>query len=120
MMFLEKFPAFKKITKESFDQQRRRIILDREKRLSFLVEKRIHTQDSKKKSFDRYAEAQIEIKRAQKSIGKPQLEKIWLNYMHSMMRWNLTSKKFSTPMKYGVWKLILCSFTYQSQKNPIP
>ena len=81
MMFLEKFPAFKKITKESFDQQRRRIILDREKRLSFLVEKRIHTQDSKKKSFDRYAEAQIEIKRAQKSIGKPQLEKIWLNYM---------------------------------------
>ena len=39
---------------------------------------------------------------------------------HSMMRWNLTSKKLSTPTEYGVWKLILCSFTYQSQKNPIP
>ena len=29
-------------------------------------------------------------------------------------------KKIPTPTEYGVWKLILCSFTYQSQKNPIP
>ena len=29
-------------------------------------------------------------------------------------------KKFSTPTEYGVWKLILCSFTYQSQKNLFP
>ena len=36
---------------------------------------------------------------------------------HSRMRWNLTSKKFPTETEYGVWKLILCSFTYQSQKN---
>ena len=36
---------------------------------------------------------------------------------HSMMRWNLTSKKFPTETEYGVWKLILCSFTYQSQTN---
>ena len=40
--------------------------------------------------------------------------------MHSMMWWNLTSKKFPTETECGVWKLILCSFTYQSQKNPIP
>ena len=36
---------------------------------------------------------------------------------HSMMSWNLTSKKSSTEMEYGVWKLLPCSFTYQSQKN---
>ena len=35
---------------------------------------------------------------------------------HSMMRWNLTSKKFSTETEYGVWKLFLCSFAYQSKK----
>ena len=34
--------------------------------------------------------------------------------------WNLTSKKSSTETKYGVWKLLSCSFTYQSKKNPIP
>ena len=37
---------------------------------------------------------------------------------HRLMRWNLTSKKFPTETEYGVWKLIVCSFTYQSQKNP--
>ena len=25
---------------------------------------------------------------------------------HSIMRWNLTSKKFPTETEYGVWKLI--------------
>ena len=40
--------------------------------------------------------------------------------IHSMMSWNLTSKKSSTPMEYGVWMLVSCIFTYQSQKNPFP
>ena len=35
---------------------------------------------------------------------------------HSMMSWNLTLKKSSTETEYGVWKLLSCSFTYQSQK----
>ena len=34
-------------------------------------------------------------------------------------RWNLTSKKSSTETEYRVWKLLSCSFTYQSQKNLI-
>ena len=38
------------------------------------------------------------------------------NLSHSMMSWNLTSKKFPTETEYGVWKLLSCSFTYQSQK----
>ena len=40
--------------------------------------------------------------------------------VHSMIRWNLTSKKFPTETEYGVWKLLSCSFTNQSQKNPFP
>ena len=36
---------------------------------------------------------------------------------HSMMSWNLTSKKFPTETEYGVWKLLSSSFTYQSQKS---
>ena len=39
---------------------------------------------------------------------------------HSMMSWNLTSKKFPTETEYGIWKLLSCSFTNQSQKNPFP
>ena len=35
---------------------------------------------------------------------------------HTMMSWNLTSKKCSTETEYGVWKLLSCSFTYQSKK----
>ena len=35
---------------------------------------------------------------------------------HSMMSWNLTSKKFPTETEYEVWKLLSCSFTYQSKK----
>ena len=41
-------------------------------------------------------------------------------YGHIMMSWNLNSKKSSTPTEYGVWKLLSCIFTYQSQKNPFP
>ena len=37
---------------------------------------------------------------------------------HSMMSWNLSSKKSSTETEYGVWKLFSCSFTKQSKKNP--
>ena len=40
--------------------------------------------------------------------------------LHSMMSCNLTSKKFPTETEYGVWKLLSCSFTNQSQKNPFP
>ena len=29
-------------------------------------------------------------------------------------------KKSSTESEYGVWKLLSCSFTYQSQNNPFP
>ena len=29
-------------------------------------------------------------------------------------------KKIPTETEYGVWKLLSCSFTYQSQKNPFP
>ena len=29
------------------------------------------------------------------------------------MSWNLTSKKFSTPMEYRVWKLLSCIFTFE-------
>ena len=43
-----------------------------------------------------------------------------LQLLHSMMSWNLTSKKSSTPTEYGVWKLLSCSFTNQSKKNPFP
>ena len=39
---------------------------------------------------------------------------------HRMMRWNLTSKKPTTETEYEVWKLLSCSFTYHSQKNPFP
>ena len=35
---------------------------------------------------------------------------------HSMMSWNPTSKKSSTETEYGVWELLSCSFTKQSQK----
>ena len=37
--------------------------------------------------------------------------------VHSMMSWNLTSKKFPTETEYGVWKLLSCSFSNQSKKN---
>ena len=36
---------------------------------------------------------------------------------HDELESNL--KKFPTETEYGVWKLILCSLTYQSQKDPI-
>ena len=39
------------------------------------------------------------------------------NAVHSMMSWNLTSKKTSTETEYWVWKLLSCSFTYQSKKS---
>ena len=38
------------------------------------------------------------------------------NPVQSMMSWNLTSKKSSTDTEHGVWKLLSCSFTYQSEK----
>ena len=47
-------------------------------------------------------------------------EMVSLSFQVSMMSCNLTSKKFSTETEYGVWKLLSCSFTYQSKKNPIP
>ena len=37
--------------------------------------------------------------------------------MNSIMRWNLTSKKFHTETEYGVWKLLSCRFIYQSEKR---
>ena len=46
------------------------------------------------------------------------VDKLLSGTLHSMMRWNLTSKKIPTETEYGVWKLIVCSFTYQSKKNP--
>ena len=45
---------------------------------------------------------------------------IFNQVMHSMMRWNLTSKKTTTETEYEVWKLLSCSFTYHSKKNPFP
>ena len=36
---------------------------------------------------------------------------------HSMMSWNLTSRKFPTETECEVWKLLPCSFTNQSKKN---
>ena len=37
------------------------------------------------------------------------------NTQHDELESNL--KKSSTPTEYGVWKLLSCSFTIQSQKN---
>ena len=51
---------------------------------------------------------------------KPSESNLLVTIENNMMSWNLTSKKSSTPTEYGVWKLLSCSFTNQSQKNPFP
>ena len=64
------------------------------------------------------ASKQLTRKLIEANFSKIWIYRIFSIIRHSMMRWNLTSKKFPTDTEYGVWKLILCSFTYQSQKNP--
>ena len=62
-----KFPAYKRINKTVFEHQKRRSILNREKRMDDLVEVKIQRVVAQTTLFENSARAQLQIERAERA-----------------------------------------------------
>ena len=62
-----KYPAYKRINKTVFEHQRRRVILDREKRMDHLVEVKIKRAVAQTTLFENSSRAQLQIERAERA-----------------------------------------------------